>query len=137
MFVLYFPILCTYVLPDLSPYNNMWWNIHDFTPNSTGDGKNWSILGEMFRITDYTNVPENNHSFQLTFEKSIVPKTFGKNSNLNNLTQSEDEETLIMVFHQEQQNNLAKIVLEKMEAFPEKIRLIQTRFVTMDVSFKK
>ena len=117
----------------------MWWNIHDFTPNSTGDGKNWSILGEMFKITDYTNLPENNNAFQLTFEQSTVPKTYGKNSN-NNLstTQSEDEEeTLIMVFYQEQQNELAKKVLEKMETFPEKIRLVQTRFVTMDVSFKK
>ena len=64
------------LLPDLSPYNNMWWNIHDFTPNSTGDGINWSILGEMFKITDFMNLPENNNA-KLTFKSSIVPFTYG------------------------------------------------------------
>ena len=52
---------------ELSPYNNLWWNIHDFTPNTTGDGPNWSILGEFYKVQDFIESPEN---YTLKFDNS-------------------------------------------------------------------
>ena len=34
----------------LSPYNNLWWHIHDFTP--VEGARNWSLLGEMYKVHD-------------------------------------------------------------------------------------
>ncbi len=33
----------------LSPFNNLWWNIHDFTP--VEGEKNWSLLGELYKVS--------------------------------------------------------------------------------------
>ena len=32
----------------VSPWNNHWWNIHDFSP--VDGGTNWSRLGRMFKV---------------------------------------------------------------------------------------
>ena len=111
---------------ELSPYNNLWWNVHDFTPNPTGEGQNWSILGEMFKITDYMKSPENNE-VKLSFDKSVVPLTYG------NKIQNDTETTLIMVFQHEEQVEKVDKILEKMSRYPDKVQLAKTRYVTMDV----
>ena len=33
----------------LSPHNNLWWNVHDFTPVDCG--RNWSLLGECYKVS--------------------------------------------------------------------------------------
>ena len=38
-----------FIQANLSPYNNFWWNVHDFTP--VPGQKNWSILGGMYKVT--------------------------------------------------------------------------------------
>ena len=65
---------------ELSPYNNLWWNIHDFTPNTTGDGSNWSILGEFYKVQDFidletVNLPEN---YNLKFDNSTGTQKMSK-----------------------------------------------------------
>ena len=48
-FQYYYPELENqFVQAGLSPYNNFWWNIHDFTP-VTGQ-KNWSVLGGCYKV---------------------------------------------------------------------------------------
>ena len=32
----------------LSPFNNLWWNVHDFTP--VEGGRNWSLIGECYKV---------------------------------------------------------------------------------------
>ena len=34
---------------EVSPWNNHWWNIHDFSP--VEGGANWSRLGRMFKVS--------------------------------------------------------------------------------------
>ena len=41
---------------EVTPWNNHWWNIHDFSP--VEGGKNWSRLGQMFKIHDFLPLPE-------------------------------------------------------------------------------
>ena len=113
---------------ELSPYNNLWWNVHDFTPNPTGEGHNWSILGEMFKITDYMKSPENNE-VKLSFDKSVVPLTYG------NKIQNDAESTLVMIFQHDEQVEKVDKILEKMSQYPDKVQLAKTRYVTMDVRF--
>jgi len=33
----------------LSPFDNLWWNIHDFTPSE--EGQNWSLMGECYKVS--------------------------------------------------------------------------------------
>lgn len=62
---------------DLSPFNNLWYNIHDFTPPT--EGKNFKILGEYFKVSDYLPQPESEElkSLYVTMEqsRSVVPIT--------------------------------------------------------------
>ena len=39
----------------LSPYNNLWWHVHDFTP--VEGARNWSLLGEMYKVHDFLPLP--------------------------------------------------------------------------------
>ena len=40
----------------VSPWNNHWWNIHDFSP--VEGGSNWARLGQMFKVSRFApNIP--------------------------------------------------------------------------------
>ena len=41
---------------EVTPWNNNWWNVHDFSP--VEGGKNWSKLGQMFKVHDFLPLPE-------------------------------------------------------------------------------
>ena len=36
------------MMVQVSPWNNHWWNIHDFSP--VEGGSNWARLGQMFKV---------------------------------------------------------------------------------------
>ena len=41
---------------ELSPYNNLWYNVHDFT--AVQGEKNWVLQGEIFKVQDFLPIPE-------------------------------------------------------------------------------
>ena len=133
---------------ELSPYNNLWWNIHDFTPNTTGDGSNWSILGEFYKVQDFidletVNLPEN---YNLKFDNSTgtqkmsktcistnffhisVPLTIGTRNRYH-----DNESTLTMIFHDEVQSERAKKIIESLKSNTDQLELVKSRKLTLDV----
>eukprot|EP00093_Oithona_nana_P006571 06571.XXX_150307_151858_1 [CDS] Oithona nana genome sequencing. len=111
---------------ELSPYNNLWWNIHDFTPNTTGDGPNWSILGEFYKVQDFIDSPEN---YTLKFDNSTVPSTIGTRNRYH-----DNESTLTMIFHDEVQNERAKKIVESLKDNTDQLELVKSRKLTLDAS---
>ena len=108
----------------LSPYNNLWWNIHDFTPNSS-EGPNWSILGECYKVQDFIEPIE--EKIELSLDRSSVPLTIGSRNRVC------DETTLVLVFYDElQQSERAKRVLKA--CFEQGLELVKSRCLSMDVS---
>ena len=113
---------------ELSPYNNLWWNIHDFTPNTTGDGPNWSILGEMYKVSDFIEAPTD---FSLEFSKSVTPLTIGNRSRYH-----DNEAILVLVFHDNLQNERAKKIIGALKINQcDQLELIKTRKLLLDVRF--
>ena len=61
----------------LSPFNNLWHNVHDFTPDNEGNA-NVQILGEMFKVADYLPLPTTAASdlaISTDKQSSVVPLT--------------------------------------------------------------
>ena len=115
---------------DLSIYNNNWWNVHDFTPIS--DSKNWSLLGECYKIPDFFNWPSKNEQLQeigLNFQQSVVPLTIGDRIRDSNSA------TLVLIFKHELQLERSARMIEEMRANKaEQIELVKTRQISFDFS---
>ena len=117
---------------ELSPYNNLWWNIHDFTPCS--EGPNWSLLGECYKTEDFLTINgENQEKFQnlnLKFDnQSLVPLTIG--SRKRDL--QSDNLTLVMIFKDDLQDERAfKMVSDMNTHQPDQIELVRSRELILD-----
>ena len=118
---------------ELSPYNNLWWNVHDFTP--CGDEANWSFLGECYKIQDFLNWQDNEeimNKVELSFVKSVVPLTIG---NRRRNSDHIDSTTLVMIFKDENQNERASKIIQGMQSnHTDQTELIKTRHVNLDCS---
>ena len=118
---------------ELSPYNNLWWNVHDFTP--CGDETNWKLLGECYKVQDFLNWQESEEvlkKVQLNFEKSVVPLTIG---NRRRNQEHTENTTLVMIFRDEHQNERATKMIEEMQSNKsDQTELIKTRQLQLDVS---
>lgn len=120
---------------DLSPYNNLWWNVHDFTP-LIGESSNWTLLGECYKVHDYMSLPESPElrDIEVSNSKSVVPLTIGKRTRRHH---HEDDVSLVLVFSDEKQDERAKLIVERMVARKEKgqpiVELIQTRQIQLDI----
>jgi hypothetical protein len=114
---------------DLSPYNNLWWNIHDFTP-TPGEGPNWTLLGECYKVQDYLPLPEMNdlRQVEISFSNSTVPSTIGSRTRAD-----QNETTLVLVFNEEDHKERARKMLAKMVDANQQIELIKSRNLVMDV----
>ncbi|XP_059097901.1 protein XRP2-like [Tigriopus californicus] len=108
----------------LSRFNNMWWNIHDFTP--IHESKNWKLLGECYKVKEFLTQPASKplNGVTLDFESSPVPYTIGSRS------RDHDETSLVLIFADNLQDQRAAKVLAEMDRHTE-IELVKTRFLQL------
>lgn len=95
----------------LSPFNNKWQQIHDFTPNSTEP--NWTLLPQDARMEDFLPVPVTPElsRVQLSMDSAacIMPRTPHTNENLPT------ERCLVVFFSDGQSQQRAMCFIREME----------------------
>ena len=134
-FQVYYPELQKqFEAAELSPYNNLWWNIHDFTP--CGDEKNWSLLGECYKVQDFLNWQDNQDvldKVHLSFDKSVVPLTIG---NRRRNAEHTESSTLVLIFKDEifQIERAARFIEEMQSNKADQTELIKTRELFLEYS---
>merc|ERR1712142_145221 len=93
---------------EVTLWNNNWWNVHDFSP--VEGGKNWSKLGQMFKIHDFLPLPEvdtvKGVDVSSVPSKSLVPLTVGMTRDTKT-----QESCLVMVFYSDKQEEVARDIL--------------------------
>ena len=76
----------------LSPFNNLWYSIHDFSQDSS-EKKNFQILGKFYKVSDFLPKCDAVDSvLEIDHEKSLVPQLIKSDS-------SEEETSVIVVFN--------------------------------------
>lgn len=118
----------------ISPFNNLWWNVHDFTP--VQGEQNWGLIGECYKVHDFISDPDSDplkqRSASADSALSVVPQTLGSRK------RDHDEISLIAVFsvkENEEQTELEKrafTVLKEMEKCAE-IDLVKSRNLLLEV----
>lgn len=98
---------------EVSPWNNHWWNIHDFSP--VEGGSNWARLGQMFKVQDFLPLPEDSSvrgvDVSTVPSKSYVPRTAGPTRDKALIQES----CLIAVFWSEKQEQVARGIIGVLE----------------------
>jgi len=112
-----------FIQANLSPYNNFWWNIHDFTP--VPGQKNWSILGGCYKVTDFLPLPGVNKggegvckelkqiAISCSEDDSVVPLTVAPWRSYV-LNDPDEETSLVLIYSDPFQNQKTKLFLQQM-----------------------
>ncbi|XP_023322127.1 protein XRP2 [Eurytemora carolleeae] len=108
---------------DISPWQNFWWKVHDFTP--VKGEKNWSKLGTIFKVEDYLPLPtsDQGRNGSAKEEKSLVPLTVGPSRSL-----SGEEVSLVVIFQSDRQIEIGWNSLKKLKEYPN-VYLVRTAHI--------
>uniref|UniRef100_A0A1B6DQU9 Protein XRP2 n=2 Tax=Clastoptera arizonana TaxID=38151 RepID=A0A1B6DQU9_9HEMI len=111
----------------LSPFNNSWYDIHDFTP--TQGGHNWSILPNKTSILDYLQPPAAHGNLRISLNKndSIVPVTTGIFNQLTDVS----EACLVVFFFDGREENTASTFIRKFNHDMPDAKLLTTKKVLL------
>jgi len=112
----------------LSPFNNNWSNIHDFTPVEME--QNWSTFNEAVTVEEYLPKPQTELAsvdICMKAAKSIVPYTGGEQY------RNHQESALVILFCDGQQHQRAMSYIQAMKELHSDCPLVMSQEVTLQV----
>lgn len=116
-----------YKSADISPWNNNWGNIYDFT--TIPDGKNYSLLDRSENVFKHLPVPSDPSCSHLNIkddtDTSVTPYTYGELYRHRN-----DERCLVILFNDVNADPCARALIAKTKEF--EIVLVQSKSYLID-----
>lgn len=113
----------------ISPWNNNWGNIHDFT--SISDGKNYSLMNKDENVFQHLSLPNDPSASNLKItddiDSSYIPYTYGEFYRIRN-----EERCLVIFFHDINADLCARELIKATKQ--SEIILVQTKSYTIDES---
>jgi protein XRP2 len=111
----------------ISPWNNNWGNIHDFT--TIPGGKNYSLLDKDDNVFKHLSIPADPSVSSLhitdSLETSDIPYTYGEFYRIRN-----EERCLVIFFHDPNADTCARELLQSIRQ--SEVVLVQTKSYTVD-----
>ncbi|CAF1211535.1 unnamed protein product, partial [Didymodactylos carnosus] len=116
-----------YATAGISPYNNNWSNIHDFTP--VPDSKNYSLMDDSETVFKHIPAPTDPSCSHLNIsdsqDQTITPFSYGELYREHNV-----ERCFVVLFHEANYDVCARELIKMLR--PLKIVLVQSKCYTIN-----